>query len=126
MELPLHFRYQPPSSKSPYKTISIPTPMAFVVTNQLPKQFQQESTIKLPCKASSKDRQPCIWTRVQVDAVKKEREGLELTADIPRGLQDHTTIVVGLTVFTTLMATAYIAYAFMSVRERTEKRKKNQ
>ena len=126
MELPLHFRYQPPSSESPYKTVAIPIPpMAFVLTNRLPKQFQQESTIGLLCNTSSADYQSCSWTRVQV-GTEKEKEGLELSADIPRGLQAHTAMVVGVTVFATLMATAYIAYAFMSMKERTEEREKSQ
>ena len=37
-------------------------------------------------------------------------------AEIPQGLEEHQTMVVGLTVLTTLMATMFIAYKIVKVK----------
>ena len=124
VELPLHFRYQAPSPDSPYRTVPILPPMAFIMTNQLPKPLQHNS-IQLPCNVSATPHQLCLWTRTQI-IHSTEKDGLMLAAEIPQGLEQHRVIVVGLTVFITLVATVYIAYSFMTVRERTESSKKNQ
>ena len=55
-----------------------------------------------------------------------DSDGLKLTAEIPQGLKEHQAMVVGLTVFATLVATAVVAYNFMKVKDRTESGKKNQ
>ena len=126
MELPLHFRYQAPSSSdSPYKTVTVPPPMAFVLTTQLPQQLQQNS-IRLPCNALSNSDKLCLWTRTQLYSLKDDDDELEMTAEIPQGLEEHKAVVVGLTVFATLAATAFIAYNFVKVKDRTESKKKNQ
>ena len=125
MELPLHFRYQPPSSShSPYKTITVPSPVVFISTSQLPKELQQNS-IRLPCNASSSPDNLCLWTRTQLYSKKGGGDELELSAEIPQGLEEHKTVVVGVTVLATLVATAFIAYNFVKMKYRIESEKKN-
>ena len=119
MELPLHFRYQPPSSSSshsPYKTVTIPPPMVFISASQLPTELQHNS-IRLPCNASSSNPNSlCSWTRTQLYGKKSADDELKLMAEIPQGLEEHQTMVVGLTVLTTLMATMFIAYKIVKVK----------
>ena len=124
VELPLHFRYQPPSSShSPYKTVTIPSPTVFVLTSQLPSELQHP-LIRLPCNATSNSDELCSWTRVQLSNNKGNVDnGFELVAEIPRGLEEHQAMVVGLTVLATLVATTLIAYTFV---RRIESIKKNQ
>lgn len=125
MELPLHFRYQPPSSlDSPYKVVTIPPPMLFVLTNQLPETLQQQhNSIELPCNASHTSHQPhlCSWTRVQARGMDLlNNDNLELSVKIPQGLEGHRMVVIGITIFITLMATLFLAYNFMNMKDRTE------
>ena len=114
MELPLHFRYQPPSSShSPYKIVTIPPPVVFVPTSQLPNKLQQPS-IRLPCNASSNSNELCSWIRAQLHDNKGNDDGFEeLVAEIPQGLEEHQAVVVGITVLVTLVATTVIAYNFV-------------
>lgn len=114
MELPLHFRYQPPSSShSPYKTVTIPPPVVFVPTSQLPNELQQPP-IRLPCNASSNSDELCSWTRAQFYNNKGGDGGLEeLVAEIPQGLEEHQAVVVGITVLVTLVATTVIICNFV-------------
>ena len=125
MELPLHFRYQPPSSShSPYKTITIPPPVVFVPISQLPNELHEPS-IRLPCDATSNSDELCLWTRAQLYGNKGDDGGLEeLVAEIPQGLEEHQVVVVGITVLVTLVATTVIAYNFVkrwyTNRERKE------
>ena len=123
MELPLHFRYQPPSSDSPYKTVAVPQPIVFILTSQLPKELQHQNSLRLPCNAKSNSNQLCLWTRVQLSH--DEIVDGDLTAEIPQGLEAHKLVVVGITVFTTLLATSFIAYSFVKLKYRTEIDKKN-
>ena len=128
MEFPLHFRYQPPSSSdSPYKTVTVPPPSAFIRTDQLPHPLQQhDHAIKLPCNASytpNKDHTHCSWTRVKLRGTD---DNLELSIEIPRGLEEHRTVVVGVTVFCTLVAAGYIAWNFWKVKDRTKSSRKKQ
>ena len=115
MELPLHFRYQPPSSShSPYKTITIPSPVVFIPTSQLPNELHEPS-IKLSCNASSNSDELCSWTRAQLYGNKDDDDrGLEeLVAEIPQGLEEHQAVVVGITVLVTLVATTVIICSFV-------------
>ena len=119
MELPLHFRYQPPSSsRSPYKTVAVPPPTVFVQTSQLPGELRQEQfSYRLPCNSSSDSTDElCLWTRAQLYSSNNKgnnRDGLELAAEIPQGLEEHQAVVVALTVLATLLATTVIACNFV-------------
>jgi hypothetical protein len=111
VELPLHFRYQPPSSShSPYKAVPIPPPTVFIPASQLPNELQQPS-IRLPCNAASNSDELCSWIRAQIYS---NKDGLkELVAEIPQGLEEHQAVIVGITVLVTLVATTVIACNFV-------------
>ena len=104
--------------------------MLFVLMSQLPETLQQQhNSVKLPCNASHTSHQPylCSWTRTQAWGTDLlDNDNLELSAEIPQGLEGHRVVVVGLTVFITLMATAFLAYNFLKVKDRTESDKKSQ
>lgn len=98
--------------------------MAFISTSQLPKELQQNS-IGLPCNGSSNPDNLCLWTRARLYSKKSDADEVELTAEIPQGLEEHKTVVVGVTVLGTFMATVFIAFNFVKMRYRVESEKKN-